>query len=351
MYLSKLSVFSFFFVIVLKMAAMEKKVSPISSKSIFLAVDTSNIDKVKEALDNGVSVNLRNEREDTLLMRACIMGDFELFTLLLSQPSIDINAQNSSGMTSPMYAAKNGHYKIFDVLLKQPGIMINAKDKFGNTALSLAVDYNQIMIVYSLFQYQMHADIDVNGRDIFGDTALIKASSHGYGPIVELLLQWPEINADITGIGGDTALKAGVRSYLYFALEERACILKLLGQVTSDILFLKNMKIFKKMYSWQDSQSLLDIRNLISQGQIAYGQIFRASQFKDARIIKSYLKRGFLLNIKDDRGNTPLHYAAQNKDIRMIDIILQTNKLLAKVKNNQGLTYSDVLDSLTIKHK
>ena len=62
------------------------------------------------------------------------------------------------------------------------------------------------------------------------------------------------------------------------------------------------------------------------------------SKFMLAGVILDFLlSNGFKSNVKDSEGNTPLHYAFNNKNIKCIEILLNNNANLNAVNKN-GIT-------------
>lgn len=59
-------------------------------------------------------------------------------------------------------------------------------------------------------------------------------------------------------------------------------------------------------------------------------------------MLKAYIEKGSDLNIRDDHGNTPLHYAAyfacQTNDLAIFRFLLAHNKINVNAKNNRGST-------------
>jgi len=87
-----------------------------------------------------------------------------------------------------------------------------------------------------------------------------------------------------------------------------------------------------------------------SSGQGARTPLHLAAANGDILIIEELLKNGASVYAKDDDGNTPMHLAAMEGNIecckKLLDAPEESSKL---VKNNKGKTPSDMSNSSYIK--
>uniref|UniRef100_A0A7S2XQY9 Phosphoglycolate phosphatase n=1 Tax=Attheya septentrionalis TaxID=420275 RepID=A0A7S2XQY9_9STRA len=96
--------------------------------------------------------------------------------------------------TKACQAARNGSVEIIQECSPQ---MLNEPDESGNTPLIWAADANQMKVVEALLSIQ---DIDVDIQGYLGATALCRASRRGHAEILQLLLQKGKSNPDISNI-------------------------------------------------------------------------------------------------------------------------------------------------------
>jgi len=89
----------------------------VDSNDFFNAVIAGVQSTVKRYLDSGGSVNVRDYRGNTALMKAAFNGDTQM-VMILALHGADINAQNDVGMTPLMAAAASGNYNVVDFLLR-----------------------------------------------------------------------------------------------------------------------------------------------------------------------------------------------------------------------------------------
>lgn len=91
--------------------------------------------KVIDAINIGIDVNIKDKGCDTALMRAARYGYLEIVKVLI-KAGADVNAKSSRG-SALIFAAKYGHIEIINMLIKA-GADVNVKDVYGETALMKA---------------------------------------------------------------------------------------------------------------------------------------------------------------------------------------------------------------------
>ncbi|KAG4070491.1 hypothetical protein HA402_005723 [Bradysia odoriphaga] len=94
------------------------------------------LDMTKLLLDQGATVNVRNERGYTPFMYACEKGNKDIVTLLMNFSAID--ATDNFGKTALHYAVENQHFDIVEMLIKE-GADIEVCDRDGLKPRDVAV--------------------------------------------------------------------------------------------------------------------------------------------------------------------------------------------------------------------
>ena len=145
------------------------------------AAQNNDIDLVRQLLDNGIDINVRDDTGNTTLARASLNGHIEIVKLLLDRGA-DINSIDENGWTSLMLASSNRYTEIVKLLLEK-GADPNIQDQDGNTALIDASHIGDIENVELLLE----KGADYNIPDIDGMTALMIALDEGHTGIVDLL--------------------------------------------------------------------------------------------------------------------------------------------------------------------
>lgn len=106
-------------------------------REIFTAVKDNNFRRLKELIDVGVDVNIRNEHGDTTpLIVAAANGAKHCMEFLLARGA-DVNAKNDRGITA-LHNLVDNRYDTYAVWLVMQGADLHAKDKRGFSARDLA---------------------------------------------------------------------------------------------------------------------------------------------------------------------------------------------------------------------
>jgi ankyrin repeat protein len=107
-----------------------------SDTALILASRRGEVDRVRDLLDAGADINLRNMDGANALWAACVADSYPVAELLL-QRGVDINNQNENGATVLMDAASNGRTEWVNYLLGA-GADIRLRSLDDYSALDLA---------------------------------------------------------------------------------------------------------------------------------------------------------------------------------------------------------------------
>lgn len=154
---------------------------------------------------NGIEIMKLDQNDFTALHYAIRSSNLEVLKLLLSKPNekVDVNVLGYCGRTPIQLASIVGNMQIFSLLLQQPGVNIKQLDDEDMTALHHAAKQGNRGIVEELLK--MHV-FDVNCINSALQTPLHYACINGYFRIVEILLKEEGINVNAHDIGGWTPL-------------------------------------------------------------------------------------------------------------------------------------------------
>jgi hypothetical protein len=165
------------------------------------AASDGDLPKVKELLNTGIDVNLRDKNTDsTALDEAVMNGNREMVRALL-EAGAEINARNSRGQRALMVLDDDATEALVQDLVNA-GAKVNLKDEEGDTALIHAAEWSEPEVLRAL----LNAGARVNAKNKAGETALMKAAEEGKLESVRLLIA---LGADINAKNneGKTALK------------------------------------------------------------------------------------------------------------------------------------------------
>jgi ankyrin repeat protein len=132
-------------------------------------------------LANGADPNERDDRGNTPLHAAILMGNDDLANLFLVHGT-PVNAKNKASATALHYAAAEGRLEIISRLLTQRAD-VNVRDNNGNIPLHGAALHGHKDIVEVLLAHRA----DVGVQNSWGRTPLDEAKRRGHKDIVQLL--------------------------------------------------------------------------------------------------------------------------------------------------------------------
>lgn len=232
--------------------------------------------------------------------------------------------------------------------------------------INRALDMDKIFHTMHVFPY-----LNIAGKDKMGQTLLHHAASSGNVPAIEYLLRRGH-PIDATDYHSQTAL-------LYAAKSCKADAVRVLLEHGAHLSFREGdnaLKIIKAClidYEPKVSKSVISMRATLQELMNRGGHLnlmYMGSGFlRDVATVKyrqhqeealiTMLDWGADLDAIDEHGMTPLHYAVQFKDSRIIALLLQYDTSLA-VKNREGKTPVQLAEdalvfglkaSLYMKHK
>jgi len=128
---------------------------------------------IRELIEQGADVNVRNELGHTPLIIACYHGHYEIARLLLATGS-DVNASDNGGNTALMGVSFKGYADLTELLIHH-GADLNAQHGNGGSALMFAVMFGRNAVAKLLLEN----GADHTLRDIRGLTAADQANQQG----------------------------------------------------------------------------------------------------------------------------------------------------------------------------
>ncbi|XP_046567500.1 integrin-linked protein kinase homolog pat-4-like [Haliotis rubra] len=140
-------------------------------------------DVVEFLVNEGADLSLVDQFHNNVLHGACIGGDVQIVSYLLSRDVLDINSKGHNGKTSLMLAAIHKHSGVVDLLLLE-GADMSPVDNSGNNVLHCACLGGNVMVVQHLLS---RGRAGIYARNKGGKTAADLARDKGFGRINDLL--------------------------------------------------------------------------------------------------------------------------------------------------------------------
>lgn len=314
-----------------------------------------NLAVVQCLLENGASLEVRDEEGNMAIHIASSLGHIEVVKFLIETKKVPIDIPGHKGRSALMYAS---NVAIAQFLLEH-GASSKMKDESGDSAIHVASQFGHIEVVKFLVETKK-IPADVQGNQ--GQTALIQAAVRGHTSVVALLMQFTgikallsqsseisqaaaqiamtyvdgsgrtplhyavwsrnkenvrwllthQINVNAEDIDGKTALAYIFQSPLECSFAQRAVSGTKLSYFMTSPLF--NKKKSGSQYFDEDISKILlehgaNVNIVISDDQTLLHLAVIAGH-SDA--VELFLKHRADVNKRDRYGKTPLHYVKQS---------------------------------------
>ncbi len=206
----------FLFIIIVLLLSQHLLIAGDDFNEMATKIYQKDIEGVKELLNNGVDVNIREETMgSTPLLVACSLeGTYDIIELLISEGA-DVNLiETHGGRTSLMWASQNSKKAV--KLLLENGAEVNVKGVDGMTAFIQSIfGILSGSVTTEVCDLLLEKGSDVNsqlaGEDAVGWTALMFASSNEKLDLVKYLVS-KGANVNLKAKDGNTALSFAINN-------------------------------------------------------------------------------------------------------------------------------------------
>lgn len=282
------------------------------------------------------------ETKMTPLMMAVESGSLEIVDLLLSTDGIRVNDQMEDGRTALHLACEQGESLILEALLKK-GAHPDTVARFKDTPLIAACDSGQLNCVILLVDHlsKKHTSkAHLNHQDQDGMTALSSAADWGHPYVVDFLIRsGSEVN--VQDNKGWTLAFHIANSPMPAA--EKIRLLKLAEKHGADLYYHSpdGTNLFSIALEKDDAETLSDvlskgIKNLKNQDPL-----IQAAESGWQNSCHCLLKHKFKFEVRDRHGFTPLMHAAQNGHWEIAEMLMCAGATLSH-HNDLGQTALDL---------
>jgi ankyrin repeat protein len=312
------------FIALLLVIPLQQTFADVASELVKAAA-AGRSDAVLRYLDQGVSLESRDQKGKTALIAASQYGHTDLVKHLLRKGA-SIKARTTSGSTALYYAAQNHHIAVLE-LLHAKGAQVNIVNRHGFSPLGVAVTNRDKAVVQLLLDY----GADPNTK-LVGAPLLTEALTRDSNAIFQALLaKGADVNA-VRDDYGETTLMIGVamqRPDVVKLLLERGANIR--AKDTSD----KQVLHWLLCNTFSEGENITLLTLLLAQGADAGAPARSMVGFKDGSTpLMCAVRRDFQtsvtrllanqvdVNHKDQDGHTALFYAVDEKNVPMVEQLL-----------------------------
>ena len=302
------------------------------TRPLHAAVESKKMEIVKLLINEGADVNVSDRSDETPLHLAIKHGSEEIAMWLLRERA-DVRTKDRYGETPLHTAIRAGYLEIVEQLLQRGTY---GDSKYTNihqkdyTPLQLAIEHGHEKVVNLLLEYE--ANIDAQDKDT--KTILYCAVEKGHPVIIKhILRRRPDVNnksnrsalnVAVQGCGERYSMIVQILLQYGFTVHpEDANDSKLLHAAVQKGYLTIVEELFKYGADDDNSTSIKDLMLL-----------HVATKSKREEVAKLLMSYGADVNALDATGNTPIFYATQNADLKMIELLLAGK---ADVKDNPEL--------------
>ena len=325
------------------------------TSSLHMAACAGDLSRVKKIIAQGTKVDQKDEKGWTALFWAASAGQTEVDKFLIDN-NADISANDGHGQSLLHQAALTNAVKLADLLIAK-GADVNAKSTtarfYGGTPLHLACGRGNKEVAELLID----KGADINGKaGARGRTPISSAARYGRKDMIELLIsKGAEVNAS------NALLSAAGREYIELvklwiakgadvnakdaqgstALHEASSngnqeLAKILISAGADVNVGDNLS--RTPLDLAEKNRHTEIIELLKKhgGKKGTPTLLGAVDAGDIELVQSLISKGADVNVKNDRGETPLHLLKRgNRDIAELLIAKGAD---VNAKNNNGST-------------
>ncbi|NOY61603.1 MAG: hypothetical protein GXP10_00370, partial [Gammaproteobacteria bacterium] len=262
---------------------------------------------VRTLLDQGASVNARDNAGNTALMGAAGEGREKIIKLLLRRGA-SVGAKNKNGDTALKFAAEKGHLPVMNLLLSA-GSDVNNAGQQGETALIAAIRYGHIDAALLLLDNGASPSARMQGGrfDEGGDyTPLMFVARHG--------LLDRDIDGNWSGLAQALIDKGADPSVRRWNGEDALAIAREHGM--SDVVALLEHA------SGSDGSRQMARATSSGASHINPVQLFVAIKYGHAGEVESLLSQGVSVNATDGVGKSALTVAAEGGQKQIVELLL-----------------------------
>ncbi len=287
-----------------------------------------NTSMVKLLLDRGASIQFRDEKGETSLMKAVQGGHIDVVRLLLERGA-DANLGNYNGYTPLLIASRNGREDIIDVLIEKGADINKANEKNGWTALMEAAWWRRSEAFKTLIERKASSD-SYNNAMMFG-------VERGNLDVIQLLLD-KGVDVNLHDERGRSLLEIAVESG---HIDVAATLIRG-GAHVNDINRRNGWTPVMKAI-WKNRIDMVqflikhnaDINYSNNKGETA---LLLAAKANYKNILQMLFTHGVNISFPNEKGYTPLMIASKNGWLELTHTLIDAGADINAANKNNGWT-------------
>ncbi|MDP0590317.1 MAG: ankyrin repeat domain-containing protein [Candidatus Endonucleobacter bathymodioli] len=277
--------------------------NPSCETPLLLAVDNQYLEIFKTLLNNNANVNAINTNGNSVIHLVCRVEDTSMLKALLDhRPNVD--AKDYNGQTALHHVVTKNMVDHTQLLLSA-GASANIKNDEGVTPIFLTIYDNVLLNI--LLHHNSHLDY----ADSKGYTLLHHAIRNGRIDTMHILLE-SGANVNVTNASGSTPL--------HYAASHHMCLRPPNRISREEAISIENSETMQMVNSLIINGADVDIKN--NKGKTP---LHNASSFSSREVIKLLLNNKADINGVDLNGYTMLHCAILHKNIDGLVFLLDSN--------------------------
>ncbi|KAM7206366.1 Ankyrin repeat-containing domain protein [Naviculisporaceae sp. PSN 640] len=261
---------------------------------------------------------------------------------LSSSEDKNCDVMDDSKRTPLLIAAAHGQREFVQLLVEQGHANVSHQDSSSTSALIAACDNGRDLVVEYLLQLE---GINVDQRDSAGETALLRASRRDHGNIVRMLLERGKADMNIRSHNGwhpvfAASVAEAEKALLQLLYQQRARNADLddddWANIRDRAVNNGHVSVVREIHAhYRDKADLGRYgRLLISKG---FTPLTFAAQYGETRMIRFLIdEAGMDVNERDSRGLAPIHSAARQGSVKGLQSVLDCEGVDIELQCKKG---------------
>ncbi|OUM65776.1 hypothetical protein PIROE2DRAFT_7193 [Piromyces sp. E2] len=297
----------------------------------------NNLDILKEIVHSDIDINSRNNNNESAFLYCCKNDIFNPIPVLIENKKLDVNIVDKAEKTPAMILAEKGRYnEIKSIRNNTIGYDFNFRNSQNESVLSclinkmylsgstLFVEYIRVIAALVFSNCDFNIPVDEVGNTAFMVFMIVQ----DWYTVYYIARNGKNINLSVKNNFGESATSL----FLKYGSYNRSIFEVFTNNKTFDFEYIdpnsnNNLLMLSAMKEPKLINTIIE-NNVNSINCINYrneNALILATKFNNEDAVGSLLKFGVYINQQDYLGNTALYYAVDNKNYKIIRLLLKNN--------------------------